>query len=155
MRPIIHQVQSVSAGTQKTVLDAWNGYHAVLLYLESIKLNPEKFVFGRTSVDFAGLSINETSIMPSIDVLQAIRDFPTPQDIAGGRSLFDQVEQVAWAYYIKPEMKPFHDLVQSFKPFHYDALSMAFTVSKQHILSLIRDGVLFFEVGWPTCLATD
>ena len=107
-------------------------------------------------MDFAGLTITETSVKPCSDMLYAIRDFPVPQDITGARSWFGLVEQVAWAYCIKPEMTPFRELVQSSKPFYWDdALSAAFSASKQHILALVEDGVRSFDVGGPTCLATD
>lgn len=107
-------------------------------------------------MDFAGLSFTETSNTPSTDMLQSIHDFPTPQDITGACSWFGLIEQITWAYCVKPEMTPYRDLVQSSKPFYWDdAFSTAFTASEQQILNLVTDGVCSFEVGRPTCLATD
>ncbi|XP_069972259.1 uncharacterized protein [Penaeus vannamei] len=86
----------------------WHTFDYLFLCANNgITINPENFVFSRTSVDFAGLSITETSITPSVDMLQAIRDIPISQDITGACSWFGLVEQVAWAYCIKPEMTPF------------------------------------------------
>ena len=212
-----HLAQSVPPGTRKTVLDAWNGYHAVPLDTQSrelttfitefgryryirapqghlaagdaytrrfdeiirdvprkvkcvddsllwdttieeafwhtfhyltlcanhgITFNPEKFVFAQLSVDFAGLTITDSGIKPTPSMLQAIRDFPTPTDITGARSWFGLVEQVAWAYSLKPLMSPFRDLVRSKTPFHWDAtLEAAFVASKRHIVDLVTEGV--------------
>ena len=41
-----------------------------------ITLNPEKFVFGQDTVEFAGFEITLNSVRPCIKYLQAITDFP-------------------------------------------------------------------------------
>ena len=223
--------QTIPSGTYKTVLDAWNGYHAIALdedsknltqfvtefgryrycrapqgYLASgdaytrrfdaitqdvprkakcvddtllwddsiadsfwhtfdylslcstngITFNADKFVFAQKSLDFAGLQITDDHIKPSSQMLASIRDFPTPKNITGARAWFGLCEQVAWAYAIKPEMQPLRDLVKPSTPFYWDEqLNNVFEASKQHILSLVEDGVRTFEVNRPTCLATD
>ena len=43
-----------------------------------ITLNPEKFVFGADTVEFAGFEITRDSVRPSQKYLRAIRSFPTP-----------------------------------------------------------------------------
>lgn len=55
----------------------WHTFDYLTLYANNgIMFIPKKFVFSRTSVDFAGLT--KTYIMPPIDMFQAIRDLPTP-----------------------------------------------------------------------------
>lgn len=98
----------------------WNTFDYLTLCANNgITFNLEKYVFSRTSVDFARLTITNASITPSIDMLQAICDFPTPtpQDIPGARSWFGLVEQVAWVHCIKPGKTPFHDMVHSSQQF--------------------------------------
>ena len=121
----------------------WHTFdYLTLCATNGITFNPDKFVFARTAVDFAGLRITESSTTPSTDMLRAIREFLAPKDITGARSWFGLVEQVAWAYCVKPEMAPFCELVQSSKPFYWDeALDEAFKASKTHILALVKDGV--------------
>uniref|UniRef100_UPI00358E50A7 cingulin-like n=1 Tax=Myxine glutinosa TaxID=7769 RepID=UPI00358E50A7 len=46
-----------------------------------ITLNPDKFVFGKDIVEFAGFEITPNSVRPCRKYLRAILDFPTPKDI--------------------------------------------------------------------------
>ena len=121
-----------------------------------ITFNPSKFKFARREVEFAGLSHTDTHIKPSASMLAAIRDFPPPKDIHGARSWFGLCEQVAWAYAIKPEMHPLRELVKPSTPFYWDdELERVFQASKTHILGLVEEGVKKYQIGRPTCLATD
>ena len=223
--------QSIPSGTYKTVLDAWNGYHAIALdeaskdltqfvtefgryrycrapqgYLAAgdaytrrydevtrdvprktkcvddtllwdksieenfwhtfdyltlcarngITFNPEKFIFAQREAEFAGLMVTDHHIKPTDRMLAAIREFPTPKDLSSARAWFGLCEQVAWAFAIKPEMQPFRDLVKPSTPFYWDDnLERAFQASREHIISLVKDGVEKFEIDRPTCLATD
>ena len=63
-----------------------------------IVLNPEKFVFGASTVDFAGFTITMTDVRPCSLYLEAIRDFPEPRNITDVRSWFGLVNQVAYAF---------------------------------------------------------
>ena len=59
--------------------------------------NPNKFRFGADEVDFAGLTVTSSGIRPSKQMLEAIQDFPTAQNITGVRSWFGLVNQIAYA----------------------------------------------------------
>ncbi len=50
-----------------------------------IGLNPEKFVFGASTVDFAGFTITMTDMRPCSRYQEAIRDFPEPRNITDVR----------------------------------------------------------------------
>lgn len=77
-----------------------------------IVINAKKFNFCKDTVDFAGFTITPTFLAPSTKILNAIQDFSVPINITGGRSWFELVNQIAWAYSISPIMEPFHNLVK-------------------------------------------
>ena len=55
--------------------------------LNGITLNPNKFHFGKDTVEFAGFEVSKTNVRPCVKYLQAIADFPTPTDITGVHGL--------------------------------------------------------------------
>ena len=59
-----------------------------------ITLNPNKFVFGADTVEFAGFEITPESVRPCKEYLDAIRKFPTPANITDMRSWFGLINQV-------------------------------------------------------------
>ena len=63
-----------------------------------ITLNPEKFVFGADSVEFAGFEITPDSVRPCKKYLNAILNFPKPTNITDIRSWFGLVNQVSYAF---------------------------------------------------------
>ena len=63
---------------------------------------------------------------------------------------------MAWAYAIKPEMHPLRELVKPSTPFYWDdELERVFQASKAHILNLVEEGVKKYQIGRPTCFATE
>ena len=121
-----------------------------------IVLNVEKFQFCQDSVEFAGLQITKTGILPSQKILTAIQDFPTPTNITDARSWFGLVNQVAWAYSIGPIMEPFRELVKHNSTFHWDSnLDALFENSKKVLISKVAEGIRTFDPKRPTCLQTD
>ena len=78
-----------------------------------IVLNPEKFVFGAPTVDFAGFTITMTDVRPCSRYLEAIRDFPEPRNITDVRSWFGLVNQVAYAFSMAERMLPFRKLLKN------------------------------------------
>ena len=80
-----------------------------------IALNPEKFVFGQDTVEFAGLEITLDIVRPGKKYLQAIMDFPTPRNITDIRSWFGLVNQVSYAFSMT-----FRQLLKQGAPFHWD-----------------------------------
>ena len=121
-----------------------------------ITLNPEKFVFGQDTVEFAGFEITLDSVRPCKKYLQAIMDFPTPRNITDIRSWFGLVNQVSYAFSMTARMAPFRQLLKHGAPFHWDNhLNSLFEESKMVIVSEIEEGVQIFDKTKPTCLATD
>ena len=53
------------------------------LLKHGIVFNPEKFVFCRDEVEFLGFQVTMDSLKPAQQMLQSIREFPTPTDISG------------------------------------------------------------------------
>ena len=121
-----------------------------------ITLNPEKFVFGQDTVNFAGFEITLNSVRPSQQHFQAIRDFPTPRNITDIRSWFGLVNQVSYAFSMADKMLPFRELLKPGSLFYWDEqLNALFEESKTLIINEIERGVQIFDKQRPTCLATD
>lgn len=121
-----------------------------------ITLNPDKFTFGQDTVEFAGFEITLDSVRPCRKYLQAILDFPTPQNITDIRSWFGLLNQVSYAFCMADRMLPFRELLKPGKPFYWDSqLQDIFDESKHTIVREIERGVRIFDKSKPTCLATD
>ncbi len=121
-----------------------------------IIFNPEKFVFGEDVVDFAGYTVTLDSIKPTVKMLKAIQEFPTPTSIKGIRGWFGIIAFVSFAYSLSPVMLPFRELLASKKKFHWDStLEELFVKTKSYVVDKVVNGVKMFEVIRQTCLATD
>ena len=121
-----------------------------------ITLNPEKFVFGQETVEFAGFEITPDSVRPCKKFLQAIMDFPTPRNITDIRSWFGLINQVSYTFSMTDRLLPFRDFLKPGNPFYWnDHLSELLEESKRVIISEIEEGVRIFDKTKPTCLATD
>ena len=72
-----------------------------------IVLNRDKFQFCQDMVQFGGLQITPSEVTPSKPMLEAILNFPIPKTLTDARSWFGLVNQVAWAYSLRPVMLPF------------------------------------------------
>ena len=120
-----------------------------------ITLNPDKFVFCRAEVEFAGFTITMDNVRPCKKYLNAIRDFPTPRSITDVRSWFGLINQVSYAFSMAEKMLPFRQLLKQEKPFAWDKqLHQAFEDAKNIIIAEIED-VRIFDKKKPTCIATD
>ena len=109
-------------------------------------------------VDFAGFTITPEGYKPTVRLMSAIRDFPTPTNITGIRSWFSLVNQVAYAFTQSKVMSPFRDLLKTKaggKFYWDDALGQLFKHSRNVIAKCVEDGVRSFEPQRPTCLSTD
>ena len=76
---------------------------------KGITINPGKFKFPRTEVDFVSYHIGWEGYRPSNDVIAAVRDFPMPENptITDIRSWFGLVNQLAPFLAMAPMMAPF------------------------------------------------
>ena len=127
-------------------------------YLETchkhnIVLNVSKFQFCQKEVDFAGFTLTSTGVRPTTDMLNSIKNFPTPQNITGIRSWFSLVRQVAYAYSLTKELAPFRELLKTGNKFHWDpSLEKLFQESKQRIVGNVSAGITSFDPLKHTCL---
>ena len=123
---------------------------------EGITLNPEKFQFAQDTVEFAGFEITPTTVRPCPKFLEAIRNFPTPNNITDIRSWFGLINQVSYAFASADRLIPFRNLLKPGTPFVWtDELDSLFNASKDLIINEIHQGVEIFDKSRPTCLATD
>ncbi|KAK3752546.1 hypothetical protein QZH41_003484, partial [Actinostola sp. cb2023] len=121
-----------------------------------ITLNPDKFVFGADTVEFAGFEITPDSVRPCKKYLDTIRNFPTPANITDMRSWFGLINQVSYAFAATNRMLPFRQSLKPGESFNWNnTLNQLFEESKAAIVSEIEEGVRIFDKSKPTCLATD
>ena len=130
--------------------------YLTLCALNGITVNQSKFVFCQDVVDFAGLTITPTGVVPSEKLLSAITNFPRPNDLSSARSWFGLVNQVAWAYSVSPVMQPFRDLIKPHQKFYWDEhLDKLFVESKAAIVDLVKLGVESFDISRRICAQPD
>nr|KAG5706167.1 hypothetical protein BaRGS_025789 [Batillaria attramentaria] len=121
-----------------------------------IILNPSKFQFAKTTVEFAGFEITPTTVRPCARYLEAIQNFPTPRNITDVRSWFGLINQVSYAFASADRMLPFREALKPGTRFEWtDRLNHLFEESKALIINEIHQGVEIFDKTKPTCLATD
>ena len=85
-------------------------FRKVCKYLElcsknGITFNPDKFVFRREELDFAGFTVGMDRYRPTKHLIEAIENFPVPTDLTGIRSWFGLVQQASYAFSKMKEMK--------------------------------------------------
>ena len=103
-----------------------------------------------------GFQVGDWGIKPTGEMLQAVQEFPRPQDLSAVRSFFGLVEQVSWAFSKRDEMGPFRLLLKSGTPFLWSAeLQSAFEAAKANIVRQVAEGVATFKVGRRTAMMTD
>ncbi|GFN80971.1 enzymatic polyprotein [Plakobranchus ocellatus] len=121
-----------------------------------IILNPEKFVFTKESVMFAGFKFTLTTVGPCPQSIRAIRDFPTPKNLTDICSWFGLVNQVWYAFASAEKMSPFCKLIKPGSRFVWtEELDRPFEETKDLIINEICKGIEIFDKNRPTCLATD
>ena len=121
-----------------------------------IVINPEKFQFAQSTVDFAGFRISQDSVEPLPKYIDAIEGFPQPQNITDIRSWFGLVNQVSHYGQLRDMMEPYRKFLSPKVKFEWTPeLSGIFEESKAQIIEAIRDGVRIFDATRRTCLRTD
>ena len=76
-------------------------------------LNSNKFRFFTRKAMFASFQLGDGAIKPLEKHVTVICDFPEPKSLTDMRSFFALCEQVSYAYTIKEQLKPFHELVKT------------------------------------------
>ena len=121
-----------------------------------IVLNPEKFQFAQSTVNFAGFRITKESVEPLPKYLNAIRGFPTPKSTTDIRRWFGLVNQVSHYSQLRDMMSPFRKFLSPKEKFIWtEELDSIFEELKARILEAIREGVKIFDINRHTCLRTD
>ena len=121
-----------------------------------IVLNSEKFQFSLPNVDFAGFRLSLDTVEPVPKYLDAIRNYPTPENISDIRSWFGLVNQVSYYADLRNIMEPFRKFLSPKCKFEWTSeLNQLFVDSRARIISAIEDGVRMFDMSKRTCLRTD
>jgi hypothetical protein len=82
--------------------------------------SPEKFMFAKESVEFAGFDITMEGIRLTDKYIEAIRNFSTPTNISEVINWFGLINQVAYSFVKTEHMAPFHHLLSQSQPFVWD-----------------------------------
>ena len=101
--------------------------------------SPDKFVFAKETVEFAGFEITKEGIKPTDMYIEAIKNFPMPTNISEVRSWFGLITQVAYSFVKTEHMAPFRHLLSNSLPFVWDeTMENAFKMSKDKIIEIIE-----------------
>merc|ERR1712016_105583 len=121
-----------------------------------IVFNPDKFVFGRREVDFAGFTVKWDGYAPTKKLIEAIENFPLPTNLTGIRSWFGLIQQVSYCFSRTAEMKLFRAFLARNKRFDWPPhMTPLFYKTRQKIADMVREGVKGFVMGKPTLVAGD
>ena len=130
--------------------------HLELLGRSGITLNPEKLQFCQREIDFAGFRVTETEVKPLPKYLNAIKEFPRPQNIKDVRAWFGLINQVSHYGQLTEIMAPFKPLLSPKTKFFWSVdLEDAFQASKRKLIEAIQHGVQIFDPSRLTCLTPD
>ena len=130
--------------------------YLILVGKNGIILNPKKFQFCQSTVEFAGFKVTETDVKPLAKYLDAIRDFPRPTNVSEIRSWFGLVNQVSHYAKLTDLMAPFKPLLSPKTRFAWnDELEKSFQESKLEIVKAIQEGVRIFDPSRTTVLSPD
>ena len=164
---IIKDIQNKTKIVDDTALWASNvreSFHQTCEFLtlcsrNGIVFNPDKFVFARETVEFAGFEVGKNHIKPAKKIIDNIMAFPVPKTISDVRGWFGLVNQVAPFFASRPIMQPFREMLKPSakgKGIYWDDnLTKLFAESKQVIAQSIADGIRTYDPNRWTCLATD
>ena len=121
-----------------------------------IILNPSKFEFAEDEVEWAGVKLTKDKVAPLESHVQAIKDFPVPQNITDMRSFWALVNQVAPFYAVQPHLLPFRDLMKKNSVWFWDAaLQDLFDDTKRVIAQEITDGITRYDIKKWTAVLSD
>ena len=154
IRWCVHDTLLYDHSIKEEFFHTWD--YLELCTLHGIVINDKKFQFCKWTVTFAGLTITLSGITLSDNILSAIKDFPTPNDLTGARSWFGLVSQVAWAHSLSDIMKPFQDLIKPNNKSTWNAeLDKIFRDSKSILISMVKQGIHSFDTNRHTCIQCD
>lgn len=121
----------------------------------SITLNPKKFNFAQSSVEFAGYHVGANGVKADPSKLEAISRFPTPSSLTDLRSFLGLAEQLAgFTPQLAAAKQPLRALLSSKNSFIWlPEHDKAFQDVKSVLMS--PNVLAFFDPKLPTALHTD
>ena len=120
-----------------------------------VTLNPDKFKFARTKVDFCGYSISQPGYTVDSRKVKAIADFKTPRNITDLRSFMGLCNQLGgFSSEVAHAAQPLRDLLKPRNEWCWtDVHDVAFQKVKD---TLVAPPILaHFDAAMPTMLQTD
>jgi hypothetical protein len=127
-----------------------------LIGKNGILQNPDKFVFCRQTIDWAGIRIGPDSVMPLSSHTEAILGFPSPTNVTDIRSFFALVNQVSHYYATQSRLLPFRELLKKGTTWYWDDhLEELFQETKRVISAEVERSVTSFDPERRTALLTD
>ncbi|MEM7375732.1 MAG: reverse transcriptase family protein, partial [Bacteroidota bacterium] len=120
-----------------------------------ITLNPSKFVFGRSEVNFAGYKVSQAGVTTDEYKLRAIQEFPKPTNLTELRSFIGLVHQASdFSKKISAALEPLRPLLSTKNLFEWNAdHDKAFEETKKALVQLHT--LTSFDPKLETVLQTD
>ena len=130
--------------------------YLTLLGQNGITQNKDRFKFCSQEVEWAGLKIKSDSIEPLSEHTEAIRTFPSPQNVTDLRSFVALVNQVANYFAVAPRLHPIRELLKKGSKWYWDEiLEGLFVEMKEVIAREVEKGVRLFDPSHPTAIISD
>ena len=93
-------------------------------------------------MDWTGIRITKNGVSPLPQHVEAIRNFPVPENITDIRSYWALMNQVSHYYTTQPHLAPFRELMKkNTKRYWDDVLQQLFDQSRAHIAKEIQEGI--------------
>ena len=122
---------------------------------KGIRLSEEKFVYMKSSVEFAGFELSADGYRIQDSVIAAIRDFPTPQDKTALRSFQGMANQLAPTNQeLTKVLTPLRQLLKKDVEFSFDEVHQEAFIEAKRILTSPAV-IAFYRPGAPLHLYTD
>ena len=123
---------------------------------QGIALNGTKFVYAQEKVTFAGLQLTRNGSTIDPQLLQAIRDFPTPTNRTDIKSFFGLINQLSpFTDKIAEVSKPLRPLLKQSVQFQWDTSHQESFDQARHALANSDYVVAYYDPKKPTALHTD
>ncbi len=123
---------------------------------QGIALNSKKFVYAQEKVIFAGLQLSPEGSTIDPQLLQAIKDFPTPKDRTDVKSFFGLINQLgSFTDRIAELSKPLQPLLKQSTQFLWDKQYQEAFDQACYALANSDCVVAYYDPKKPTALHTD